>query len=193
MPKPKSFNRSEIIDKAMKLFWNKGFHATTVEDLVTNLGINRSSIYDSFGSKNDFFHQLIENYQEKRLSQLRQVLFFHDRILNGFVSLFELVIDEALVGSESKGCLLVNSISELASDDFALKKKMEDYVSQIEKLFVEYLSYGQKTNQIALDTDIVSIANYIFTLKSGVYAVSKIRPNREELMKVVNTGLFILQ
>ena len=193
MPKSKAFNHSDILNKALELFWQKGFHSTSMEDLVNELGINRSSIYDTFGNKNELFHQLIEHYQEKRLARLRHVLFIHEEVIKGFRALFDLVIQEGMIGSESKGCLIINSITELALEDFALNKKLEDYICQTEKLFKEYLFYGQKTGQIAQDKDIEGIASFLYTLKSGIFAISKVRPQKERLLNIVNLGLVILE
>ena len=49
------FNEDEVLIKAMELFWNKGYHATSIQDLVSNLGINRASLYDTFGGKKELF------------------------------------------------------------------------------------------------------------------------------------------
>jgi len=163
-----------------------------MEDLVNELGINRSSIYDTFGNKNELYHKLIERYQEKRLSRLRHIHFSHDEVRLGFRALFDIVIQAGMIGAESKGCLIINSITELALEDFALNKKLEDYVCQTEKLFKEYLSYGQKTEQIAFDKNIDSLSSFLYTLKSGIFAISKIRPKKDRLLQIVETGLVIL-
>ena len=55
MPRTKQFNEEEILKKAMELFWEKGFHATSIQDLVAHLGINRASLYDTFGGKEELF------------------------------------------------------------------------------------------------------------------------------------------
>ena len=58
--RPKNFNPEEALNKAMDLFWDRGFEATSIQDLVDNVGINRASMYDTFGDKRAFFCAAVE-------------------------------------------------------------------------------------------------------------------------------------
>lgn len=52
MPRVKKFDEKEVLEKAMELFWIQGYHATSIQDLVDHLGINRASLYDTYGERN---------------------------------------------------------------------------------------------------------------------------------------------
>ena len=64
MPRTKQFDEKEVLKNAMELFWEKGFHATSIQDLVSHLGINRASLYDTYGGKDELFNTAFETYRQ---------------------------------------------------------------------------------------------------------------------------------
>ena len=74
MPRTKQFNREEILEKALEIFWRKGFHATSMQDLVNFLGINRASLYDTFGGKKKLFLECIAKYRANNQTKLDDML-----------------------------------------------------------------------------------------------------------------------
>jgi len=64
MGRTKQFNRQAALEDAMKVFWAKGFHGTSMQDLVDELGVNRQSLYDTFGGKHELFEAALERYRE---------------------------------------------------------------------------------------------------------------------------------
>ena len=63
MPRTKAFDEQEVLEKAMELFWKKGYYATSIQDLVNHLGINRASLYDTFGGKKKLFLHTFSHYR----------------------------------------------------------------------------------------------------------------------------------
>ena len=72
MPRVKSFDEKEVLDKAIHLFWKQGYTATSIQDLVTHLGINRASLYDTFGDKEELFKKAFEQYRKTSFDGLTQ-------------------------------------------------------------------------------------------------------------------------
>jgi TetR/AcrR family transcriptional repressor of nem operon len=114
MPRPKSFDVDDVLDRAVDLFWVNGYAATSMEDLVNHLGINRGSLYSTFGSKQNLYELALERY----LSSGRDR--FAEMVTNSAVPLRE-VIDGMLRSSASRtdhrGCLLVNTTMERNATD----------------------------------------------------------------------------
>lgn len=114
MPRPKSFDVDDVLDRAVDLFWVNGYAATTMEDLVNHLGINRGSLYSTFGSKQNLYELALERY----LSSGRDR--FAKMVTNSAIPLRE-VIDGLLRSSASRtdhrGCLLVNTTMERNATD----------------------------------------------------------------------------
>ncbi len=118
MPRPKSFDVDDVLDRAVDLFWISGFAATSMEDLANHLGIYRGSLYSTFGSKQNLYELALERY----LSNGRDR--FAAMVNNPEVPLRK-VIDGVLRSSaertDHRGCLLVNTTMERnATDDRSL-------------------------------------------------------------------------
>src|SRR5437588_10770448 len=65
MARPKTFDRTEMLDRAMELFWYRGYEATSIHDLLEHLEISRQSLYDTFGDKHALFLEALKRYEEK--------------------------------------------------------------------------------------------------------------------------------
>src|SRR5690349_21698419 len=116
MARPKDFNRDEVLKRAMLVFWEKGYEATSTEDLLRAMGIGRQSMYDTFGDKRRLYLEALERYQAESGASLIE------RLQAGESPL--LAIEQTLlaVASESpaeraRGCMYVSSIVELATKD----------------------------------------------------------------------------
>lgn len=191
MPRVKQFNQDEVLEKAVKLFWRKGFHATSMQDLVDSLGINRASIYDTFGNKRELFNLTIDRYKKENVDNVSKFLFEHTNIREGLFLLFKSSVEEALDDKNPNGCFIVNTTNELG-DDPELNQKLLENKEAFEKIFLDYLEYGVNQNQISPYKDLKEIATYLFTLQAGIKVISQIHQSREELMKIVVTGLTVL-
>lgn len=114
MPRPKSFDVDDVLDRAVDLFWVNGYAATTMEDLVNHLGINRGSLYSTFGSKQHLYELALERY----LSSGRER--FAAMVTNSAVPLREVIdgmLRSSAARSDHRGCLLVNTTMERNATD----------------------------------------------------------------------------
>ena len=77
MPRPRAFDEESVLDNAMNIFWSKGFEATSIQDLVNETGLNRASMYASFGDKKALFLRVLDHYSQKisaqRFADLRNI------------------------------------------------------------------------------------------------------------------------
>lgn len=192
MPRTKTFDKNVVLDKAMNLFWEKGYHATSMQDLVDRLGINRASLYDTFGNKNQLFDLAIEKYKAENIQQLADFLYQQLNVRQGLYLLFERSIDATLADESPKGCFIVNTTTEMANADALIKERLSDNQTQIETIYYNYLQYGVNQGQISPYKNIKTISNYLYTLQSGINVIAKIQKDRASLLQIVSTGLTIL-
>jgi TetR/AcrR family transcriptional repressor of nem operon len=192
MPRVKQFDENEVLTKAMNLFWKQGYSATCVRDLVSHLGINRASLYDTFGDKEQLFKKSFELYRKTSMEGL--ALFFQSQpnVRDGFSKLFNIAIEEAILDKDRKGCFVVNITTELIPNDESLLKVLESNKQDIENLFYEYLKKGKEKGQLKDSKDLKSISSLFYTLYSGIKVVSKIETNKKELTNSVNLALSLL-
>ncbi len=192
MPKVKLFDEKLILEKAMELFWKKGFHATSIRDLVTHLGISRSSIYDTYGGKNELFYKAFQLYRTTSIKGFSDFLNLQENVKIGLRKLFEMAIEQSIADMDRKGCFVVNTTTELVPGDIEIQKILKENENTFVNLFYEFLLKGEQSGEISKGKNLKSIANLYYTLYNGIKVVSKVQPNSKELLSSVDTVLTLL-
>ncbi|WP_298518581.1 TetR/AcrR family transcriptional regulator [uncultured Kordia sp.] len=192
MPRVKKFNEEETLNKAMCLFWRNGFHATSMQDLVTYLGINRASIYDTYGGKKELFEKAFTHYRTSNRKQLQAFLESQENVKEGFRSLFEREISEAACDADHKGCFVVNVTTELVPNDEEMLKVIQENKTFMTTTFEDFLKKGVDSGEISSTKNIKNIASLLHTFLNGLKVVSKTDANEERLVASVDTILTLL-
>ena len=192
MPRTKKFNEAEVLEMAMELFWEKGFHATSIQDLVAHLGINRASLYDTFGGKDTLFEKAFALYRENSGAAVAEFFEGQVSVKEGFKKLFEYAIAEAVADPSRKGCFVVNTTTELIPGNEKLQQVLSSHMDKMEQLFFTVVARGIHRGEIAPSKDPKAIASYLFTFYNGLRVVSKVDTDPERLRQIVNTALSVL-
>lgn len=182
MPRPKKFDETEVLDKAINLFWQKGFNGTSMQDLVSNLGINRASLYDTFGGKHQLFMSALTRYRSTTEESLCAHLSSSKPSLTIIEELLDMAISSTCTVSQKRGCFLVNTTTELASEDQEIAKLMEENVKHKEKLFHSLIIKGQEQGEISTQHESLALARYLFSAYNGLKVVAQTRPNPQVLI-----------
>src|ERR1700749_792118 len=114
MARHKEFARDEALHRAMEVFWSRGYEAASVGDLVKHMGINRQSLYDTFGDKHSLYLQALDRYREVEGGKLFELLESSGSVRGALRRLFEGVVECSLGGGERRGCFVGNAMSEMA-------------------------------------------------------------------------------
>src|SRR6201986_4496734 len=114
MARHKEFDRDEALQKAMEVFWSRGYEAASIQDLVEHMGINRQSLYDTFGDKHSLFLQALDRYREVEGRKLFGLLEQSGSVKRALRQGFEVVVEGSLGGGERRWCCVGNATSELA-------------------------------------------------------------------------------
>ena len=138
MPKSVLFDREKVIEDVMKLFWKKGYNGTSMQDLVDVSGLNRSSLYNTFGDKFSLFQESLAHYQTVQQNYLNGFLKDFKSPKEAIHSLFRGIQEEVAEGKSEDGCMISNCISELGNvdnrlNDFLVANK-EQVVITLQKL-----------------------------------------------------------
>jgi len=167
MPRTEVFNRGEVLDKAKNIFWLKGYNGTSMQDLVDATGLNRSSIYNSFGSKMELYLQTLKKYQgeigvlfDKANKQNRDAI---ETI--GLVFLY--VLKDILEDTEEKGCMLINCNTEMGNQDTQLRGLLEANQERLVDIFQDLVTQGQAEGSIRTDEKSELLAYYLVNAFQG--------------------------
>jgi len=130
--RPKEFDRTSTLDRAMELFWRQGYEATSLADLETHLEIGRQSIYDTFGNKIDLYRQALDRYSAVPVSYLLSRLEAGGaQAIRGF---FKRLIDYQAQPSPP-ACFMVNSAIELAPRDLQVRTRVNEHLGRLDAGF----------------------------------------------------------
>lgn len=142
------FDRNEVIEKSIELFWQKGFNASSMEQVVKRTGLKPGSIYYSFGNKEALFRESLESYARKRAAQLHKILDAAPTVGEGLCTILEEVVEESAKENYCS-CFLVKTRLELAAEGNELYKYASAKLDEVEALLESYLKkeYSKKVSQ----------------------------------------------
>jgi len=192
MPRTREFDEAVVLEKAKNLFWKQGYHATSVQDLVNNLGINRASLYATFGGKNELYEAALKAYREENSLFLRKRLDSFESVKQGLKTLFRDAISESLEDVDKKGCFVVNCTTEYLPRHPHILTDLLDNQNTFKEILTQTLQRGLENGEFSEELNIEETAAYLFTFFSGLKVVSKIQKNSKEIMKTIDIGLDIL-
>ena len=192
MPRVKLFSEEEALEKAMMIFWKRGYHDTSIQDLVDNLGINRASLYDTFGGKKKLFESVFEYYRKSGNEGLREIMKSQGSVKKTFRMIFEQVIEGDIADPDNKGCLVANTTTELLPHDCELKSVIARHKKSVEKIFYDFLMLGVKRGEISEKKDLKTMASLLYTLLTGLRVTGKTRPDQKESLASVDAVLSLL-
>ena len=192
MPKVKLFDTEVALEKAMMLFWKKGYYNTSIQDLTNYLGISRSSLYDTFGGKKKIFYKALDLYRTSYFDGLPTFLSTQKNVKEGLRLAFQKVITDDCEDVDSKGCFIVNTTTELLPTDSKLHEVISIHKHKVEQAFLDFLQFGVLSGQISKEKDLNTLASLLYTVLSGLRVVGKTKPDQKELMNSVEAVLSLL-
>lgn len=192
MARPKAFDREEALEKAMVAFWRCGYEATSMQDLVDAMGINRQSLYDTFGDKHKLYLESLERYRCGEGVAVFKALNEPKPLRQRLEKMFELIVDEAVKDKDRKGCFIANATLERANQDKAVKcfveKNLETSVTYLEQIFTVAKAKGE----LSQDKDAKTLATFVFSTIAGLRVTAKSLPDKAMLKSIAKTTLLAL-
>ena len=185
MARTKAFDPEVALSKAMDVFWQKGYTATSVHDLVTAMGINRGSLYDTFIDKRHLFLQAIAHYHDTvvtaAIAHLQAPSAARAEIEQHFLDL----ATRASADRQRRGCLMTNTVVELAGQDAEVASLLQQSMLRVEEAFYQALVRAQEQGEISADIDIRALAQYFTSSLQGLRVMAKTGADTATLKSVV--------
>ncbi len=192
MPKQKAFDETAIIDKAQVLFQKKGFEATSMQDLVDTLGISRSSIYDTFGDKENLYLTTLQHYCNANAFDLIEKAKTTTDPKGFIVALFNAIINDTKKDKDKKGCFVVNSMVEFGQSNKQVHHLINSNNKAFEQMLESLIFKAQALKQISLKHDAQHLSKFLFTNICGLRVLAKSNNTAEQLKQVAQIGLAVL-
>lgn len=173
MPRSKSYDENEVLERAMNVFWSNGYEATSVRLLEKEMGINQFSIYSSFFNKKNLFIESIRWYREYVKQNVYQILLRED---SGMKDLEQYLLNTARkkrVPGTAKGCLVVNTAAELGGTDEEIAAEVNIYFNFIREMLKSILQRAVVKGEISAGTDIEKQSAFFLGIMQGLSVASK--------------------
>ena len=178
--RPREFDADGSRDIAMQLFWSQGYDATSLSDLLTAMGLSKSSFYQTFESKLSLFELCLERYREILVGAMSEGLANAPSAM-AFIN-FALV-DVANDTNDPlgrRGCLLMNTAAEFAQIDRGIARCVEAGIQATRDVFLEAITAAQAAGDIDSNARTEVVADYLVTIVSGLKTQVKAGASREQ-------------
>ncbi len=187
MPWDKQFDKRVALEKATAAFWTRGFEATSMQDLVECTGVNRASLYATYGDKRSLFMASLKSYDEGRQDMLAkfEVQFTPREAIRQVFLNFTRDVGQC----ENKGCFVTNSALELASHDEEIRKVVSGAQKDLEAFFVRMIKKGQKVGEIPKRVAPKQAARGLLASLTGLLVLVRSRPERSLLKTIVEDAM----
>ena len=191
MAREKEFNQDEVLHKAMEVFWRRGYEAASIQDLVQHMGINRQSMYDTFGDKHALFLQALDRYREIQSRRVFEILDRPGSVKRNVRLLFEEAVERALSEEGRRGCFVGNATSELAGRCKETAIRTCKSMASAEKTFQRALIRGTEQGEFRI-RDTRAVARFFYCVLQGLVLTAKASRDRKLLNDVVKVTLSVL-
>jgi len=187
MARPKKFDETVTLKKALNVFWKNGYAGTSMADLVKAMEINPPSLYDTYGDKHSLFLTALREYQKSQQEWMLQLFSSKMSVREIFGQLLNSVVEETLVDPDRKGCFMVNTTAELANRDQDAFLIINENEKQIVAMITSLVKKGQSSGEISVEKDSTIIAAYLFTVVQGLRIQASANPDQKLLQGVIKT------
>jgi TetR/AcrR family transcriptional repressor of nem operon len=192
-PRRKEFEPDQALDDAMQLFWRKGYEATSIQDLVDQLGINRFSLYSTFGGKHDLFLAALDRYRETVVPRMLDAVEKSEDGLSGIRACFENGVEDLAGENGCWGCLILNSTAELAPHDPETAARVKAHYTRMEETFRRALVRAKKRGQLKGRRSLRDLARFLTWGMQSLVLMAKTSPGRRTLARHANMVLSVLE
>ncbi|TAN56588.1 MAG: TetR/AcrR family transcriptional regulator [Rhodospirillales bacterium] len=189
MPWEKQFDKDEVLDKAMQAFWMRGYEATSMQNLVDCTGINRGSLYATYGDKRALFMASLRLYDDKMRRRMLSELEERYAPLEAIQHLFLAFVESASPKGGNKGCFLTNTALELAQHDAEIGAVVARSQEEIEDFFVRMIRKGKTSGNISASVKPAETARGLLASLIGLIVLTRSRPEKSLLKSIADEAL----
>jgi TetR/AcrR family transcriptional regulator, transcriptional repressor for nem operon len=192
MARLREFDIDEVMEAVTNAFWERGYEATSLADLMAVTGLQKGSIYKAFGDKRSLFLQALQAYLDRLFSLTRQTL-DNPNPEQAIAHWFELISGVATDPVSNKGCFAINSLIELAPHDAEVAKLLEHQYDRVGVLLERAIAQGQKSGVFRKDLSVQQLRQILVITANGTLAAGRADFLKPDLPQVTRSVLAVLK
>jgi TetR/AcrR family transcriptional repressor of nem operon len=187
MARPREFDESEVLDRALATFWEHGYEGTSIDDLVAATGLGRASLYGAFGDKERIFARAVERYCE-RVDDALQAEDGDPSARAALERLLRALVLSSVPKSGPRGCFL---LSTAVGGDAppAAREAYAEHLTRLERVLTGLVRRGQKSGEFTRAADEEAIARMLAVLVQGIAAGARAGRSKAQLEAAIDTAM----
>ncbi len=186
--RPRSFDIDEALDKALKVFWKKGYEGTSMPDLTEAMGINRPSLYAAFGNKEELFRKAVDRYTEKSKAMMAEAL-SAPSARDAVERFLRSVAEASTCAQNPRGCLLVQGALSCGDTAESIRLELVKRRATSEAELCRRLERAKEEGDLPAHTNPADLARYFATVLQGMAVQTASGVGCEELNRVIDTAM----
>ncbi len=188
----KQFDPDEALEKAMHLFWAKGYAATGLAELQKRMGIGRKSLYDTFGNKRQLFIKALQLYSDSVVRQIFSELNKEGSPLATVRRLMRTLQDYHSM-PDSMGCLLGVSMAQFRTNDAEMAGVLRHHIKGIEEAFYKTVKRARDVGELDRNTNVRDLARLYMGIGQGLALIGRVQDAPAVPRSIVNAALATLK
>ena len=193
MARVREFDPEAALDRAVELFWQKGYIDASIDDLVSATGVNRYGLYSTFGDKHALFLKALDRYRDQVVGHLLSGLEAPGAGLAEIEGYFRAVSAGARSDLGRNGCLLSNTAIELAHQDDAAADKVCAHFKRLQKAFRDAIKRAQAAGDLPARANVTELTDFLLGVSQGVCTMARAPINRSAITRFVEVSLATLR
>lgn len=186
--RPREFDTDEALNRALIVFWRKGYEGASLPDLTEAMGISRPSLYAAFGNKEALFRKALDRYTEGPASYIREALSKSDA-KDVFESLLRGAADSLTHPRHPRGCLMVHGALTCADACESVRKELMARRADGETLIRKRFDRARAEGDLPLGANPTDLARYVMTVIQGMSVQAAGGATRKELRRVAEASI----
>ena len=180
----KQFEPEVALEKAMEVFWERGYEAASLAQLLKHMGISRKSMYDTFGNKQSLFLKALEHYAQTELKSIKKYLLTSGSPLSNLEQLLH-SWQQAHGKPESKGCLIGTCAADFDTSDVEIAPILQGYYRRLENIFYEAIALAQEAGELNQKAQTRDSAKLLLYTTQGMALVGRVSDSKAMPQSVV--------
>lgn len=189
MGRPRNFDENQVLESVREEFWNRGYAATSLQDLMGATGLGKGSLYGAFGDKRQLFLQVLDSYRDEQLNSVRSILTGPGTAMERLTCLLEGAAEEFAESPQRRGCLLVNSTSELHSQEPDVVSRARTTYQAVEDLLIACVEEAQGEGALSPDADPQELGRVLLAVMQGIEFLAKTNMDESAMLQIGRAAL----
>lgn len=193
MPRTRTLSDDTVLDRAIGVFWRKGYAATSLRDLTEATGLSSAALYHRFTDKNGLFVEVVRRYANDSLAERLARLSASADPLAAISDFLNELISMSLADPQRRGCLLVNTALDGATMGNAVRDLVRARLGEVETFFAQRLEHAVAAGMLAPATDVAAHATALLGVVFAIRVLGRIDPDPKRLQTLAEQAMVSLK